>query len=128
MRGPYDGKYRNLTEHLESLGSPTLSLTFDEIEAIVGFELPESAYLYQAWWANQPKGQSLAWLRAGFRTGGLSMDEKRLTFLRIDQPDLESEQPSLSSAAAALTIAEAKQRLAQTFGVDPSQIEITVRA
>lgn len=127
MRGPYNGKYKKLTEHLELLGSPAASLTFDEVEAIIGFQLPESARLYQAWWANQPKGQSLAWLRAGFRTCRLSMEEKRLTFLRIDQPDLESEEPGPSSADP-LTIAEAKQRLARTFAVDPSQIEITIRA
>ena len=123
MRGPYEGKYRPLTDHLEALSDATERMTFEQVEAVLGFSLPQSARTHQAWWANQDRGQSLSWLRAGFRTSAVSLEEETLTFLRADVAD---ELPSL--LLEPLTIAEAKERLAVTFGVEPSQIEITIRA
>ena len=127
MRGPYEGKYRKLTEHLERAPEATETMTFGQIEEVLGFGLPESARSYQAWWANQPRGQSLAWISAGFRTSNLSIDEQRLTFLREDQPDTETGESSILNNDP-ISIAEAKERLAKAFGVSPSQVEITIRA
>ena len=123
MRGPYEGKYRRLTEHLEALGDAQETMTFSQIETVLKFELPRSARTHQAWWANQDRGQSLAWLCAGFRTVAVSVDEERLTFHRFDMPDEESERE-----IQPLTIAEAKDRLAFTLGIHASQIDITIRA
>lgn len=128
MSEAYDGKYRKLTEHL--LGSPSdLVMTFEQIERLLGFSLPKSARSHQAWWANQPRGHSLAWLDAGYKAGAVTVEEERLTFRRMGEPEeasLDERRRSLDGAP--LTIAEAKDRLAKTFGVDPSQIEIIVRA
>lgn len=129
LRGPYEGKYKKLYEHLQLLGDSSATMTFEQIEYVLGFSLPKSARHHQAWWANQPRGQSLAWVRAGFRTASVFVDEERLTFLRSDVagPDGEATPPARESLPN-LTISEAKERLARTFGVDPSQIEITIRA
>lgn len=123
MRGPYNGKYRPLTDHLERLAHPELRMTFREIEQTLGFELPASARTHPAWWANQERGQGLAWLRAGFRTSSIDLDEETLIFLREDVLETESNSPF-----EPLSIAEAKERLAQTLGIEPAQIEITIKA
>ena len=124
MRGAYDGKYRKLTDHLLSVDEYSHFMSFDQIEEVLGFSLPQSARDHQAWWANQLKGQSLAWLRAGFKTSGVVVDEERLTFIRLDHPDAEHDE---QTGDEPLTITRAKEELAKTFGVEPSQIEITIR-
>jgi hypothetical protein len=82
--GPH-GSYAPLAAHLKEQGTSITSLTrtFQEIERILGKELPRSAHEYRAWWANDPtKPQSAAWLEEGWRTTSLSMTERRLTFVR----------------------------------------------
>ena len=70
-------KYDRLGEHLSGLSRDTShTLSFDRIEAIVGFALPKSARAYQAWWANQVGGghvQANAWLDQGWHTAELSL-------------------------------------------------------
>lgn len=120
----YQGKYKNLSDFLRASDQQTVGMTFAEIEKVLGFSLPVSARQHQAWWANQPRGQSLSWLREGYRTAAVSVDEERLTFLRAadgEQVDIETKK------LPALTIAQAKEALALSLGVKPSQIEITVR-
>lgn len=127
MRGPYEGKYQPLTRHLEESPNPKVTMTFGEVEKILGFALPHSARFHPAWWANQDRGQSLAWIKAGFRTSAVSIDGERLTFLRDDVGE-EASEAANGLVSEPLSIAEAKVRLALSLGVDPSQIEITIRA
>ena len=119
----YDGKYRELTEHLMFTvrDIESWTATFKEIETILHFELPDSARKHKAWWANQGRGQSASWMMAGRRTSAVDLENETVTF------DLYVEQ-ILASPIEPLTIAEAKERLAATLGVDASQIEITIRA
>lgn len=125
----YDGKYAALARHLEGQATSPVAMTFGQIEQVLGFSLPESARRHQAWWANQGRGHSLAWQSVGYAVTALSVDEERLTFLKREQVTEFMDEPSADDAdLAPLTIAEAKLRLAQTLGVDPSQIEITIRA
>ena len=125
MRGPYEGKYRKLTEHLMGLDEFGCVMTFEQIEEVLGFKLPTSARAYQAWWANQLKGQSLAWLRAGFKTTAVIVEEERLTFLRLDHPQAGDDRDPFTEGAG-LTLHDAKQQLAVKYGVDPSQVVITI--
>jgi hypothetical protein len=67
--GKYERLYQNLTKK-EKDGS-RLTLSMNEIEVILEFKLPASAYKYPAWWANELEGshthaQSL--LMAGWKT------------------------------------------------------------
>lgn len=133
MRGIYEGKYEALNRYLQEHEVPSVTMTFAEIEALLKAPLPDSASKYQAWWANQNRGQSLAWVRAGYRTSELSIANGRVTFVREDQFEGDPDEAAIPTTNAEpapqpLTIVEAKVRLAQTFGVDPSQIEITIRA
>jgi len=81
------GSYALLAAHLKAQvpSTSSLALTFQDIERILGKDLPRSAHAYRAWWANDPtKPQSASWLEEGWRTTSLSMSERRLTFVRTN--------------------------------------------
>lgn len=82
----YNGKYYNLFEYLyrnhKEVSKCTLS--FIEIENILGFKLPNSAYKYPAWWANEKQGSHIharSWLTAGWSTSDVKIGDK-VTFVR----------------------------------------------
>ena len=61
-------KYDPLKRHLQERPRGEFSLTFKQIEEVLGFPLPNSAQRPQ-WWANVTGGshsQSQAWQSAGF--------------------------------------------------------------
>lgn len=64
------GKYSPLTEYLVTAGKDRIILSFQELQAVLGFELPKSARKYRPWWANQKaphmSSQSKSWQGAGF--------------------------------------------------------------
>ncbi|TRZ48608.1 hypothetical protein D4S03_09605 [bacterium] len=66
------------------------TMTFSEIENILGFELPGSAYNYRPWWSNlsspndHPYAQS--WLSAGWKVDTLSHSQKWVRFRRVAGP------------------------------------------
>ena len=66
---PKGEKFIALTAYLEECGKDELKMTFSEIERIIGFRLPDSAYMYPAQWSNS-ESHSLAfgWLNAGYLT------------------------------------------------------------
>ena len=73
------GSYAPLASHLRGqlAENNSVTLTFQEVERILGKELPRSALEYRAWWSNDPtKPQSAAWLDEGWRTTSLSMTEQ----------------------------------------------------
>lgn len=124
-------KYRNLTEHLKALDSPRWTASFAEIETILGFNLPKSAYSYPAWWANQAgEGHShcAAWKNIGWRTEGLDLSKRQVSFCHFrDEAETEVDEHSAAYPVRRLTIAQAKAGLAASFGVRPDDIEITIK-
>ena len=117
-------KYQKLTEYLASIDDTEWEATFEQIERVLGFRLPESARQHQAWWSNQMRSQSLGWQLAGWKTTALDLENERVTLVYVagDDPDKRS------ANAKPLIIQAAKDGLAAAFGVDPSQVEITIRA
>lgn len=147
-------KYRNLTAHLYSLNTLEWRATFAEIEQVLGFELPASAYEHPAWWANQAGGhaQSSSWQEAGWRTESLDLEGKSVTFakplsnalsefgqstmrkapfLNALAPGRQSERggflSSVTDSVRPLTIGQAKAGLAAQFGIPESSIEIIIK-
>jgi hypothetical protein len=61
-----------------------VQLRFDDIESIIGGELPPSARQHRAWWANDTVShvQSKEWLDAGWRVTYINLSEQRVTFVR----------------------------------------------
>lgn len=73
-------KYRHLSTHLAKSTSP-VRLSFQEIEQIVGFRLPPSAYSYREFWANTKSHSiALSWMGVGFKTVEVSLEEEYVVF------------------------------------------------
>ena len=86
------GKYASLYRFLCARAAPTWRATFADVEAILGFRLPDSARLHRPWWSNQRKGgghsHAMAWQGAGWRTRAVDLDGEVLVFERLpDAPD-----------------------------------------
>jgi|SRR5215471_1305518 hypothetical protein len=80
------GKYAPLYRHLMGLRGNEWPTTFEEIEKVLGFALPDSARTHRPWWANQGErgghSHALAWEMAGWRTSQVDMAEEKLVFVR----------------------------------------------
>jgi hypothetical protein len=65
-----------------------VQLRFDEIERVLGFKLPKSAYDYEAWWSNNAVGHShaRAWLDAGWKTEDVDLAKRQVSFRRSSPP------------------------------------------
>jgi hypothetical protein len=78
------GKYAPLLQFLQRQTAQRVVMTYAEIEGILGFKLPNSAYNYTVWW--NPKGHPhcQAWLQAGFNVADVaeSIRTKIVTFER----------------------------------------------
>lgn len=73
-------KYRHLTAHLKRSDSP-VRLTFAEIEKIIGFKLPASAYQYREFWSNTKSHSiALSWLCIGYKTVEVNIDNEYVIF------------------------------------------------
>lgn len=74
-------KYRNLSAMLVEAGGKPVSMTFSEIEELLGFELPSSAREHRAFWANT-ESHSIArsWLDVGYRTMVVDLSGEKIVF------------------------------------------------
>ena len=81
------GKYERLGKYLNGLKEKEVTLTFEQIEYILGFQLPSSARQYPAWWAND-KTHSHAvngWLNCGWQSRNLKFSEKIVQFFQVNK-------------------------------------------
>jgi hypothetical protein len=82
-----DSRYSPLADWLQSQPGKVdqVQLKFEEIEKIIGGELPPSAHSYRAWWSNDSvvHSQSKQWLDAGWRVSSINITEGRITFSRM---------------------------------------------
>jgi hypothetical protein len=81
------GKYSLLYRYLEDRYANTVVLTFNEIEDLLGFTLPEQARLQQEWWTSAVKSvpesnYSDSWLLA-HRSAVPNMLAKTVAFERL---------------------------------------------
>jgi hypothetical protein len=81
-------KYDALYDFLEQIppDARERKMTFAEVERVLGFKLPKSAYVYRQWWANpssphqHPHAQS--WLAAGWMVDTVDQQERWVRFRR----------------------------------------------
>jgi hypothetical protein len=82
-KGEKHSKYNKLYTYLRGINEKSLEMTFIQLEEILGFKLPKSAYSYSAWWANGGHSHSLTWLDAGYKVKIVSIGEK-LIFNKVN--------------------------------------------
>lgn len=75
-------KYDPLRKYLAAGTANPWRATFADVEAVLGFPLPQSAYAYPAWWSNDATGHShaRAWLDAGWKTEAVDLQGQNVTF------------------------------------------------
>ncbi len=80
-------KYQPLKEFLEKERGNQIPMTFSEIEELIGDKLPSSARKHRPWWSNNPSNSVItyAWLKAGYKTSKVNMNEEKLIFIRITE-------------------------------------------
>jgi hypothetical protein len=81
------GKYAPLYRHLAKWRGKEWRVTFEEVEKLLGFTLPNSARVHRPWWANQgEKGghsHALAWEMAGWKTTQVEMAKEQVVFVPV---------------------------------------------
>ena len=80
-------KYEALPQFLGLAHGAVRRMSFGEIERVLGFKLPKSAYQHEAWWSNNETGHSHArvWLKFGWRTEAVDLTGRKVTFRRATQ-------------------------------------------
>ena len=79
-----DSKYYHLYDQLRRSGESRITLTFDEIENLIGDRLPASARAGRSYWSNRSGGviQAAAWMEAGYHVIEVDFTVGRVTFER----------------------------------------------
>lgn len=77
------GKYSPLGDYLVKQAGVSIDLTFQEIERILGFLLPASAYQHRAWWANtESHPQAGAWRNVGWKVTSVDFASRQVSLAR----------------------------------------------
>ena len=84
--------YNRLVQYLLQKDQDLLRLSFKQIEDILGTTLPPSAYEHRAWWANSQTHSHArhGWLKAGYETSMVDLDNREVSFVRQQPPSLQS--------------------------------------
>ena len=80
-------EYQSLYRYLDNRFADTVVLTFAQIEALLGFTLPDLARLRPDWWATPeanaiPSSQSRSWVEAS-RTATPNLRAQSVLFERV---------------------------------------------
>ena len=87
--GRVPAEYLSLYTYLEHRYASIVVLTFEQMEALLGFALPVPAGIERDWWtgaAVRPDRHSNAWLEAG-RTATPNLPARTVTFERLSPSD-----------------------------------------
>lgn len=89
------GKYEPLRRFLASRHTETVTMTFAEIEKLLGFKLPPS-HRYRAWWSNNGFNNVMTqeWIEAGYRTEQVDIAGRKLVFRRAEDRRSEKAEPA----------------------------------
>ncbi len=92
-------KYENLFLYLNSSGLDSVTLSFAELESVLGFPLPHSASTYSAWWANGGHSQAHAWMNAGYCVDEISLKDRHVVFKKV--PDVPADRTVIAESGRA---------------------------
>ncbi len=99
-------KYTPLEEHLIHNGRSEVPMTFDQIEQLIGENLPNSARKHRPWWSNNPSNSVItrSWLSAGYKTSKVDMVEEKLVFEKVQEPKSDKPHPLIGCLKAKIQI------------------------
>ncbi|CEG24032.1 putative acetyltransferase [Planococcus massiliensis] len=85
-------KYIPLSDYFSSASNPVITLTFTEIEQIMGQQLPNAAYLNRSWWkkTKPPAKHFHAWMDAGYYVSQVETNR----FVRFEKIDASGDRHS----------------------------------
>jgi len=122
------GKYAPLQMRLTNLSHSTSyeTLSFGEIEQIIGDKLPPSAHNHREWWSNHAGShvQARAWLEAGWEVENVDQEARTVRFRRKVEHDGTEPVAALRSARAQAAISQARQVAAESGANNLSAAEI----
>lgn len=80
------GKYSALSHFLSCASEKRVVLSFSEIENILRFTLPRSAYVYRPWWANDSTHVQArdGWLNSGWRVDSVDFEDGKAIFRKSE--------------------------------------------
>ena len=79
-------KYDPIHQFLEGSAAPEVTLSFRQVEVLIGEPLPPSARAHRPWWANDRKHvQAVSWLDAGFETTSVDIERNAVVFARVER-------------------------------------------
>ena len=95
-------KYTPLQKHLKAQSGAQISMSFADIERLIGAKLPPSARKHRPWWSNHPGNSVItrAWLNAGYKSEQVDMKRECLVFCRASN-DLATNRDSVRDSAVA---------------------------
>ncbi len=93
-------KYRRLKEYLFNSKKKIIKLKFSQVEDIVGFKLPESAYLYRAWWANSSHNALRVWVPIGWYVSDIDFSKKYVEFEKREVIDMNKKAKKINAGQA----------------------------
>lgn len=107
-------RYAQLAEYLEKQGADEVTLSFNEVERILGSHLPASARKLRVWWSNDVTHvqAKYGWLQAGWKVEGVDFDAGAVMFRRVGKRKAVE-----TKAAGRMFEALAAERLSQLYGV-----------
>lgn len=77
------GKYGALGSHLAEVQAETVTLSFSDVERIIGGRLPGSARNHRAWWGNhEGNPQARSWISAGWKVDAVNPSAGQVTLKR----------------------------------------------
>ena len=82
------GKYTPLENYLLALpkNKREVTLSFEQIEGILKFKLPASAYEDERWWLREKEGNHVhlrTWTHAGWKVESVEVDKKLARLVRV---------------------------------------------
>lgn len=85
-------KYAALGKFLVECKDSRIDLTFKQVEEIIKFDLPSTAYQHGAWWANSRTKDSHTWahiwISAGWKVGTHNLANQTVSFVRLSEGDV----------------------------------------
>lgn len=113
------GKYDPLEQYLSGQSSDSCTLTFSEVEIIIGGRLPASAREHQGWWGNDKTHvQARSWMHVGWKVSQHHLLQRgHVHFTRIAHEKFADEGPRVSQVIVrnldASVVAELKRQAKQ---------------